>query len=129
MNTSSLNKISPTRKECEDLIKHILNQEIHQRSTNCHFRHSVDFLPFFDFFISTKCISLLNEELRELGSTYYRAIAGIPENISIEKFAYQLSSQLYAEPVGLYYGEGTLECLPRDFAVKLNLKLYLVELF
>lgn len=49
--------------------------------------------------------SLLNEELRELGSTYYRAIAGIPANTSIEKFAYQLSSQLYAEPVGLYYGE------------------------
>lgn len=48
MNTSSLNKISPTRKECEELIKHILNQEIHQRSTNCHFRHSVDFLPFFE---------------------------------------------------------------------------------
>ena len=48
MNTSSLNRISPTRKECEDLIKHILQQEIHQRSAKCHFRHSVDFLPFFE---------------------------------------------------------------------------------
>lgn len=49
--------------------------------------------------------SLLNEELRELGSMYYRAIAGIPSNTSIEKFAYQLSSNIYSEPVGLYYGE------------------------
>ena len=49
--------------------------------------------------------SLLSEELRELGSVYYRAIAGIPANTPIEKFAYQLASGIYSEPVGLYYGE------------------------
>ena len=49
--------------------------------------------------------SLLSEELRELGSVYYRTIAGIPKNTPIEKFAYQLASDMYAEPVGLYYGE------------------------
>ena len=48
--------------------------------------------------------SLLTEELRELGSMYYRTIAGIPANTPIEKFAYNLASNAYSEPVGLYYG-------------------------
>ena len=49
--------------------------------------------------------SLLTEELRDLGSMYFRTIAGIPANTPIEKFAYQLASGMYSEPVGLYYGE------------------------
>ena len=48
---------------------------------------------------------LLTEELRDLGGAYYRAIAGIPANTPIEKFAYNLASNMYSEPVGLYYGE------------------------
>ena len=48
MNTSSLNKTNPSRKECEDIIRRILLQEVEQRNRNCHFRHSVDFLPFFE---------------------------------------------------------------------------------
>lgn len=48
---------------------------------------------------------LLTEELRELGSRYYRAISGIKEGTPIEKYAYQLASNMYSEPVGLYYGE------------------------
>ena len=50
------------------------------------------------------CI-LLSEELRELGSLYFRTIAGIPANTPVEKFAYQLASDVYGEPIGLYYGE------------------------
>ena len=49
--------------------------------------------------------SLLTEELRDLGSMYLRTIAGISANTPIEKFAYQLASGMYSEPVGLYYGE------------------------
>ena len=49
--------------------------------------------------------SLLTEELRDIGSMYYRTIAGIPAVTPVEKFAYQLSSNMYSEPVGLYYGE------------------------
>ena len=49
--------------------------------------------------------SLLTEELRDLGSTYYRTIAGIASNTPLEKYAYQLASRVYSEPVGLYYGE------------------------
>ena len=49
--------------------------------------------------------SLLSEELRDLGSMYYRSIAGIPANTPVDKFAYQLASNMYSEPVGLYYGE------------------------
>ena len=36
---------------------------------------------------------------------YFRTIAGIPANTPIEKFAYQLASGMYSEPVGLYYGQ------------------------
>lgn len=49
--------------------------------------------------------SLLSEELRELGGMYYRTIAGIKAGTPIEKFAYQLASNTYSEPIGLYYGE------------------------
>ena len=49
--------------------------------------------------------SLLSEELRDLGGAFRRAISGIAANSSAEKFAYQLASGMYSEPVGLYYGE------------------------
>ena len=49
--------------------------------------------------------SLLSEELRDLGGAFRRALSGIAANSSAEKFAYQLASSLYSEPVGLYYGE------------------------
>ena len=49
--------------------------------------------------------SLLSEELRELGGGFMRALSGIAEVSSPEKFAYQLASGMYSEPVGLYYGE------------------------
>ena len=48
---------------------------------------------------------LLSEELRELGGAFSRALSGIAAAPSTEKFAYQLASSLYSEPVGLYYGE------------------------
>ena len=49
--------------------------------------------------------SLLSEELRDLGGAFRRALSGIAASSSPEKFAYQLSSGMYSEPVGLYYGE------------------------
>lgn len=49
--------------------------------------------------------SLLTEELRDLGGAFMRALSGIAEGTPINKFAYQLASQMYSEPVGLYYGE------------------------
>ena len=49
--------------------------------------------------------SLLSEELRDLGGAFYRALSGTAAAPSAEKFAYQLASSLYSEPVGLYYGE------------------------
>ncbi len=49
--------------------------------------------------------SLLSEELREIGGAFYRALSGIDAVSSPEKFAYQLASSRYSEPVGLYYGE------------------------
>ena len=49
--------------------------------------------------------SLLSEELRALGGAFYRALSGIAAVSSAEKFAYQLASGMYSEPVGLYYGE------------------------
>ncbi len=49
--------------------------------------------------------SLLSEELRDLGGAFRRALSGIAAVSSAEKFAYQLASGMYSEPVGLYYGE------------------------
>ena len=49
--------------------------------------------------------SLLSEELRDLGGAFRRALSGIAAVSSPEKYAYQLASYLYSEPVGLYYGE------------------------
>ena len=49
--------------------------------------------------------SYLSEELRDLGGMYYRALAGIPAATPIHKFAYNLASMMYSEPVGLYYGD------------------------
>ena len=49
--------------------------------------------------------SYLSEELRELGGAYGRAIMGIAKMQSIEKFAYNLASSKYSDPVGIYYGD------------------------
>jgi len=51
------------------------------------------------------CCSLLSEELRDLAGGFQRAVSGIAAMSSAEKFAYQLASGMYSEPVGLYYGE------------------------
>lgn len=48
--------------------------------------------------------SLLSEKLRNLGGVFYRTIAGIKAVTPVEKYAYQLASNMYSEPVGLYYG-------------------------
>ena len=49
--------------------------------------------------------NLLSEELRDLGGAFRRTLSGITAVSSAEKFAYQLSSGMFSEPVGLYYGE------------------------
>ena len=49
--------------------------------------------------------SLLSEELRDLGGGFRRALSGIAAVSTPEKFAYQLASGMFSEPVGLYYGE------------------------
>ncbi|MBE6585541.1 MAG: M13 family peptidase, partial [Ruminococcaceae bacterium] len=48
--------------------------------------------------------SLLSEELREMGGMYHRAIMGVAKMQDVDKFAYNLASDTYAEPVGMYYG-------------------------
>ena len=52
-----------------------------------------------------KACNYLSEELRDLGGMYSRAIMGIAKMQSIEKFAYNLASGTYSEPVGIYYGD------------------------
>ena len=49
--------------------------------------------------------NLLSEELRDLGGGFRRTLSGIAASSSPEKFAYQLASGMYSEPMGLYYGE------------------------
>ena len=47
---------------------------------------------------------LLSEKLREIGSTYSRALSGVAVTPSIAKQAYRLASKYFSEPIGLYYG-------------------------
>ena len=47
----------------------------------------------------------LSEELRDMGGMYMRALTGVAKMQSIEKFAYNLASGKYSDPVGIYYGE------------------------
>ena len=48
--------------------------------------------------------SLLSENLREISSIYERTLTGVATLTPLEKYAYQLASNMYSEPVGLYYG-------------------------
>ncbi len=52
-----------------------------------------------------KSCSFLSEELRDMGGMYSRAITGVAKMQAIEKFAYNLASGMYSEPVGIYYGD------------------------
>lgn len=47
--------------------------------------------------------SLLSEELRDLGGAFFRALSGTAAMSSAEKYAYQLSSGLYSEPVAALF--------------------------
>ena len=49
--------------------------------------------------------SYLSEELRDMGGMYQRALMGIAKMQDVEKFAYNLASGMYSEPVGIYYGD------------------------
>lgn len=48
---------------------------------------------------------ILSEELREIGGAYGRMLTGVAKMQSVEKFAYNLASGMYAEPTGIYYGK------------------------
>ena len=52
-----------------------------------------------------KACPYLSEELRDMGGMYSRAIMGVAKMQAIEKFAYNLASGMYSDPVGIYYGE------------------------
>ncbi len=49
--------------------------------------------------------SYLSEELRDMGGMYMRALTGVAKMQPVDKFAYNLASNHYSEPVGIYYGE------------------------
>ena len=46
----------------------------------------------------------LSEELYELSTIYNKAMTGVQESPSLEKRAYQKVSQVFSEPIGIYYG-------------------------
>ena len=49
--------------------------------------------------------NFLSEELRDIGGAYQRALTGVAKMQDPDKFAYNLASGLYSEPVGIYYGD------------------------
>ena len=48
--------------------------------------------------------SVLSEELRDLCGAYMRTLTGVAKMVEPKKFAYQLASSFFSEPVGYYYG-------------------------
>lgn len=46
----------------------------------------------------------LSEELYAIGTTYMRALTGVAKDPVLEKQAYRVVSQIYSEPIGVYYG-------------------------
>ncbi|MBQ7670886.1 MAG: M13 family peptidase [Clostridia bacterium] len=51
-----------------------------------------------------KATACLSEELASLGKTYRRVLTGVAADPEIEKQAYHVASDMYSEPVGVYYG-------------------------
>lgn len=48
--------------------------------------------------------SVLTEELRDIGSSFSRALSGVAVMPSLEKQSYHLASFFFSDPIGLYYG-------------------------
>ena len=48
--------------------------------------------------------TFLSEDLRAMSGAFGRALSGIAKPTEPVKFAYQLASNIFSEPVGLYYG-------------------------
>ncbi|MBQ4448335.1 MAG: M13 family peptidase [Clostridia bacterium] len=46
----------------------------------------------------------LSEELASLGKTYKRVLMGVESDPSLEKQAFTAASDMYSEPIGVYYG-------------------------
>lgn len=51
-----------------------------------------------------KATACLSEELATLGKTYRRILTGVAVDPAIDKQAYHVASEMYSEPVGVYYG-------------------------
>ncbi len=52
-----------------------------------------------------RATSYLSEELRDMGGAFQRALTGALKMKDIDKFAYNLASGMFSEPVGIYYGD------------------------
>ena len=46
----------------------------------------------------------LSEEMEHISTTFVRTLRGIKKDPVLEKHAYQVASQVFSEPVGVYYG-------------------------
>ncbi|MCQ2427338.1 MAG: M13 family peptidase [Clostridia bacterium] len=46
----------------------------------------------------------LSEKLREAGGTFRRALTGVKTMPSVQRFAYNIATDVFSGPIGLYYG-------------------------
>ncbi len=51
-----------------------------------------------------RSLKYTSEELSSLSNTYKRALRGIEKDPDLEKSAYHLASNMFSEPIGVYYG-------------------------
>ena len=55
--------------------------------------------------VAMSMASYLDEESRLVASNYSRALSGVKDSPTIDKFAYRLVNNFYGEPIGVYYGK------------------------
>ena len=48
--------------------------------------------------------SYLSEDIRNVSGAFQRALTGVQKMTDVDKFAYQLASGIFSEPVGYFYG-------------------------
>lgn len=70
--------------------------------------NEANFIKFRDWMLLNCAISMtpyLSDELRIMGSEFSRALTGTKEAINQDKSAYRITDNVFAEVLGIYYGE------------------------
>ena len=63
-----------------------------------------EYLAWAKVRLTMRTAALLDEDSRLVASAYSRALSGVKDSPSLDKFAYRLANSYYGEAIGVYYG-------------------------